>query len=532
MYLYRRTRRTNEMSAWQPWPRAFNQHRMAFGGLLENLEPPPPRRNLRVRPYVVSQTERTLPDNFSRPRASIGGEGTWAITPNTVFDATVNTDFAQADVDRQVVNLSRFSVFFPENRQFFLEGASLFQTGSPTSFRIEPFFSRRIGLSGTGAPVPIKAGGRLVHRDARGSIAGMLVHQAHDESNAPATFAVGRFSRNFGKVSNVGLLGATRFDHHTATSDSRMSGVVAIDGFTRLGTSSSLNGMASMTLPDSAGHRGYAGHYYIQRSTSTLYAGLLGAATSRYYTPTTGFVSGNDVLYTSPALIGDWRPSWRPRTMRGFKPALIVNLTHEASTLALQQSYLETYVDFVFNNGALFYPDVQRHGQRLATAFSPVRGVVIPAGNYTYNRGVLYVTSNSGAVVSASMLLSTGGFYDRSLDAVTTTIRTSPNAHLVGAVSHTYNRFHGKGQEAHNHLLVPEVRIAVNPRVQASAFYQLNSDAQRGTLNARFSWEFSPLSYFFVVWNERRDIGDLGRSPDATPPSQQLVAKFTWLRQF
>jgi len=115
---------------------------------------------------------------------------------------------------------------------------------------------------------------------------------------------------------------------------------------------------------------------------------------------------------------------------------------------------------------------------------------------------------------------------------VSTSIRTSPNAHFVAAIAHTYNRFYGKGPEAHTHLLVPEMRIALNPRIQAAAFYQLNSDAQRGVLNARFSWEFSPLSNFFVVWNERRDIGDLARNPNSTPTAQRLVAKFTWLRQF
>jgi len=529
---YRSARRTNETSGWQPWPRAFSQHRMAFGGLLENLEPPPPRRNVRLRPYVVSQTRRSAPDNFASPRTSLGGEGTWAITPNTVFDATVNTDFAQADVDRQVVNLSRFSVFFPERRQFFLENASVFETGSPSGFEIEPFFSRRIGLSDAGSPVAIKGGGRVVHRDAGGSLAAMVVHQGGDANDPSATFGVGRFSRNVGKVGNIGLLAVGRHDSPNGVTASRNSGVAALDGFTRFGTSASLNGMVSMTSADSAGHRGYAGHYYLQRTTSSLYAGLVGGATSKSYNPTTGFVSGTDLLFTSPALIGDWRPGWRPRFIRNFKPALVANVTHVASTLGLQQSFLETYVDVIFQNGALLYPDVQRHGQHLASSFSPVRGVVIRAGNYTYTRGVFFASSNSGAPVSATIVASTGGFYDRSLDAVSTTIRSSPNAHFTGAIAHTYNRFHGNGSEAHNHLLIPEMRIAFNPRVQATAFYQLNSDAQRGVLNARFSWEFSPLSYFFLVWNERRDIGDLARSPATTPTAQQLVAKFTWLRQF
>jgi hypothetical protein len=95
----------------------------------------------------------------------------WAINTNTIFDLTINTDFAQADADRQVNNVSRFSVFFPERRQFFLENASLFGVGisrnpdeSGGNMRIQPFFSRRIGLDDKGNPIPIEIGGRIVYR--------------------------------------------------------------------------------------------------------------------------------------------------------------------------------------------------------------------------------------------------------------------------------------------------------------------------------------------------------------------------------
>ena len=86
----------------------------------------------------------------------MGGDVKWALTPNTVLDATFNTDFAEADVDRQVINLTRFSVFFPEQRPFFLENASLFSAGLEREVR--PFFSRRIGLDDDGTPIPIDAG--------------------------------------------------------------------------------------------------------------------------------------------------------------------------------------------------------------------------------------------------------------------------------------------------------------------------------------------------------------------------------------
>lgn len=118
----RRSRRLGEQSSWSPYPRAYNPYRMPYAGLLKGIEPPAPSVNLRVQPYLLTNFNRQfengklVSEQFS---PKIGGEIKWAITPHTVLDLTFNTDFAQADVDRQVQNLTRFSVLFPERRQFF-----------------------------------------------------------------------------------------------------------------------------------------------------------------------------------------------------------------------------------------------------------------------------------------------------------------------------------------------------------------------------------------------------------------------------
>lgn len=169
---YRIARRENELSAWSPWPRQFTAYRVPYFGTLEGLVPPGSSSNIRVRPYVVGETVKSGADPAPLGDGAVkaGGEVIWSPTSSSVLEATINTDFAQADVDRQVVNLRLFSVFFPERRQFFLENANLFDvglSGSESGFIVQPFFSRRIGLDPAGAAIPIQAGLRYVARATR-----------------------------------------------------------------------------------------------------------------------------------------------------------------------------------------------------------------------------------------------------------------------------------------------------------------------------------------------------------------------------
>jgi hypothetical protein len=195
---------------------------------------------------------------------------------------------------------------------------------------------------------------------------------------------------------------------------------------------------------------------------------------------------------------------------------------------------VQSYVDIAFNSGALIYPYVERNLQRPTAAFPLVRGVTVPVGEQDFTRAGLYVRSNESARVSAVANLSTGGFYGGSLQRAVTSARWLPDPHASFAVAYELNRLRGVGApaaDATTHLLAPEMRLALNPRVQLTAFYQYNSDAERGTLNARFSWEFAPLSYLYVVVNDRRTTRSPSLGSVAGLPADQLLVKFVYLWQ-
>src|SRR5687768_9972427 len=207
----RNIRRKNEQVFLSPVPRGYELQRVSVAGKLNGLSLPA-RRDLKLLPYVsgaVSDDQTLGTDTVSRT-GDVGLDVKWGVRADLTLDLTLNTDFAQVEADEQQVNLTRFPLFFPEKRPFFLENAQLFELGQPRS--IDLFFSRRIGLSTAGEPIDIVAGGRLSGKLA-GYNVGLLnmqtdaaVHSRTGQTLAPSNnFTVLRVQREMGR-SNVGAM--------------------------------------------------------------------------------------------------------------------------------------------------------------------------------------------------------------------------------------------------------------------------------------------------------------------------------------
>lgn len=521
---HRIARRTNEMSAWVPWPRAMNAYRMDFSGWIDGLAPPPPRTALAVRPYVTGSRSR-VGDQTQR-LGDVGGEVLWQPTPATIVEGTVNTDFAQADVDRQVVNLRRFSVFFPEQRQFFLDTATLFDVGTSADLVVRPFFSRRIGLGPGGVPLPLDGGVRAVHAGVSGAAGAMLLHQGASGAAPASTFFVGRASRNLGGASRVGGLVTARRDVEDGAATASVTG--AVDGLWRITPNWTLEGMGSLTRAEASG-TGWAGYGKIERRTSQLTLSWLEALVTERYAPASGFVSRTNVVMHAPSVLYDWRPTWLPRRVRNLNLFAHAFIYQDLGSGVLEESFSEAWVDVYGQRGSLFYPDLQHFSQRVGTTFEPVPGVTIQPGRYSYWRPNVYYGSDRSRRVWGGVRLHTGGYYDRSLDQVEFDLFLSPSPRVAFGLNADVNRFRGGGAATVvSRLIAPELRLAWNPRVQLTAFYQYNDAARQGTLNARLSWEFRPLSFLYVVLNDARDVD---RPALPGPSRQQLLVKLVYFGQ-
>jgi len=538
---FRRSRRDNEISAWGDWPRALDASRLEFGGSLGNLRPPASGADLRIRPYI-SGSDRAPRGGSATPdvtRGQVGGEVLWAPTPNALVEATVNTDFAQADVDNEVVNLSRFSVFFPERRQFFLEGASLFDVvptggivarfGASDDLQVRPFFSRQIGLSPEGAVIPVRGGVRFVRQASSGSLGALVMHQGGGSTDA-STFGVMRVSRAIPNRGRFGAMLAARHDQPVRGAASSTGFVGAADGFVRFNNTTSASGM--LTASGGTGDRdpGMAASGTLTYQTSTFAANLTETLVTADFDPATGFVSRANVFLHQPTLAYDWRPRWKPAAIRRFYPFVKSNIYTDPDLGALQESSTEAYVDVLFENGALVYPDIFFITQNLRQPFSPIPGVNIPAGRYQFWRPNLSIGTDQSRKVSVETRAYTGRFYDRSLDELTVSANLIPDPRIGLQLSHGINRFRdnpGGEEEFTTHLFRGILRTAINPRVLLTSTYQYNSARGRSSLNARFSWEYRPLSFLYVVLNDATAAGPNGVR--FTTAGRELLVKLVYL---
>ncbi len=533
----RNRRLTNEISAFSPYPRSFNFTRMAYAGVLKNLQPPPPKTNIRVQPYVLASFDRYK--NFpvgtdpAQNNFGVGGDIKWAINPNNILDLTFNTDFAQADADRQVNNVTRFSVFFPERRQFFLENASLFGAGvgpsedlSGGTMRIQPFFSRRIGLDDAGNPIPLDAGGRYVYRSLKRNFGALIMRQRKNDITPGTNFFVGRYSENIGRQSRLGGLLTVK------NNDNGTNVVAALDGFFRLGESHSVNSMLIRSSNNKGGKDGFAGYaqyYYTSNQFKIWWTQTL---VTKDFDPALGFVSRSDVVGTTPGIFWYYRGNKLPfkKWIRAFEPGLMTEFYHQASTGKLVERQININpIWFNFQDGGYFGYLVNPTFQRLTEPFAPL-GIVISEGKYNYVRHQFYYSSDPSKIIGLSASVEFGTYFNGHLNSGSFSLRFSPIPHF--SLTGQLNRNHFKKVGDNLETITADLwsitgRLALNPRLQLIGFYQLNSINDAGNYNIRLSWEYQPLSYVYVVFNHRGfDNAALKRQTE-----DHTIVKLSYLRQ-
>jgi hypothetical protein len=526
-------RRLNETTGWSPWPRAYTPYRMTYAGRLVGIEPPPPSTNVRLQPYAVASDRRGTDENGG---VEVGGDIKWAINPGTVLDVTVNTDFAQADADRQVVNLTRFSVLFPEQRPFFMESANLFSAGLERSVR--PFFSRRIGLADDGTPIAIHGGVRLTHRNGRRSAGALLVRQAGNGAFASTTFGVGRFVQNVGRAGRVGALLTTRFDEGRAGVPSATNTVATLDTYLRPAPHLFVRGMLSGSTTAGAGGDGMAASLDFTHLGNRVTGGWLGEYIGPDYLPAAGFLSRSDLIRSNPGVTFDLRPRWKPPFVRRFVFHTSANVFHRASDGQFQEAqWFVPLLGAYFSDSGWFLTYVVPNWQTLDLPFSPLPGLQVEPGRYQYNRFLLSTSTDTSRHLVLRGDFETGPFYDGTSQVVTLAAVATPSPRASLMMSYTLSALHDIGRDrasSTTHLIAPTLRLAFDPNLQLTLFYQRNTAAQLSTWNARLSWEFRPLSFLYLVYNERAPLmtpSGLFTTMPGMPTDRQLILKITFNKQ-
>ncbi len=527
----RNIRSLNEFSSSPAVPRSVTVYRMEYEAILEGLYTPPPSTNIQINPYTLGDFQYVDDggDTNTEIEPKIGGDIKWGINSNTILDLTFNTDFAQAEADAQVVNLNRFSVFFPERRQFFLENSDLFNPSITTWIR--PFFSRRIGLGNNGSPIPIDAGARFVNQDSKYQLGALVIRQRSIDNSPASNFGVFRYTQNVSGQSRLGGMFTYRNDERINSTSARNNSTYTIDGFHRFNQSFSVQGMLSASYDDIT-KDGLGGQFLISFTNNLMYIGLL-EYYNRNYNPGVGLEILNDnYIMTSPAIDFDFRPNWLPSFIRSYEPGMYAYIFHSS----VDGSHLFSYgglnaIDFNFHDGSNFSFTIEPNRQDLETSFFPV-GIEVAPGSYNYIRYYLRASTNPSARISGGINTSFGTFYDGNLERYTFSARLAPIPHIEFEGSYQLTRIHDLGiaqQDEETHLFMLGPKLAVNPRLLFSGLYQYNSASDLHAVNARISWEFLPLSFVYLVLNSSL-IDD--EDPLQRLNQQQYIAKVSYVHQF
>ncbi|MEL6811352.1 MAG: DUF5916 domain-containing protein [Bacteroidota bacterium] len=535
MTLVRYARRDIEVSTFPAIPQSFTPYRMTYAAKLTGIEVPPPSANIRIEPYALYQyDESTEGDNITNTESDpkVGFDAKWALNPKTVLDLTVNTDFAQADVDRAVNNLERFNIFFPERRQFFLENSGIWAGGLQQAIR--PFFSRRIGLQGefNAIPAAIDVGGRFTQRTEKNAIAGLFVRQRETENSAAANFGVLRYLKNYGRENNVGIMVTHRLDenYNELELESNNNTTITVDGQIRPTSQLDIQYILSTSIDEQTGETGYAARLFAGLDTNDYYMGWVSEYIDDNYNPRMGFVRQSNLVSHNPGGYYIWRPKnidW----IRRWDPGVFVTYNHDATDLSnFQQANLYIFPVYTwFKDNSFVEMSLIPTWQNINFNFAPL-GLEIEQGEYSYTRYIIRYNTDQSRKISGSIYYDFGDFYDGNRNTLNLGFRFAPvpQIALTGGYEHIdLNDIGIEEEDLATDLYTASLRLALNPRVQLSTFYQFNSFDDQGRWNVRFSWEYMPLSFIYLVFNDTQI--------DAFDPVQQqrqFISKITFLKQF
>ncbi len=435
-------------------------------------------------------------------------------------------------MDRQVNNISRFSVFFPERRQFFLENASLFGFGlAPIddivggSMIIQPFFSRKIGLDENVNPVPINAGLRFVHRSDKFNYGGIAIQQGLSDGVDFTNFGIGRFSANFSKQNRIGWLTTVKQDPEKTFQTH------AADAFIRITDVLSFSGMISTTTNSVDNTSGLAEYIQLYYRDNQYLAYWTQTYVNKNYDPAVGFVSRSNILSNSQGISRNIRSPKLPKWIRSLEPGVYTEVYHSLNTGDVTEGRVLFTPSWVgLQNGGAMGLYTEYGYQNLEETFSPL-GIDIEAGRYNFLRKGIFVNTDQSNKISLNGFYEVGPYFDGKLNWLMAGMKFAPIPHINFGVNLSRNEFKDLGIQKETktvNLIQIENRFAINPRVQLIGFYQRNTSNDLNSLNMRLSIEYKPLSFIYIVFNKSSYLGD-----DETEQSQsRLLSKISYIKQF
>ena len=543
----RNIRRKNEQVFWAPISKEYTLTRVSLAGTMTGIGAVNRGLDLRMTPYMLAGGRQ------ERATGTVAGGGLdgsgfndygldvkYGVASGLNLDLTLNTDFAQVEVDEQQVNLTRFPLFFPEKRDFFLENAGMFNVGTPGSGfgRVaDLFFTRRIGLSASGQPTPIIGGARLTGKVNRHNVAAMNITTG-SFGNAGDNFFVGRYSRDILARSKVGGIVIDKQAVGSvfapdAGGVSHYNRTFAADTTLAVHRNLTMTGFVAKTQTPGLTSGDMASYARATWLSPAFHVYTEFADLQENFNPEVGFVPRLGIRTSK--FHGEWNPRPGRFNIRMFDPMWNITYTTDQHNRLLTRR-IHNMIGTYFEDGSsvMFY--FNDHFEQLDIPF-PIRntGVTVPAGTYRFGEWVFSYQSDPSRRLYTRTRYSPQTFFDGTRTDIQATVGLRATSRVSAETIFNRSDVDLPWGDFVADLASLRLDLTLSPTVTLRSLSQYNSLTGELSNSIRFNWIYSPGSDIYIAYDEMR-LDDLfylnphvRRSPWGDIRNRQIAVKMTYL---
>jgi hypothetical protein len=527
----RSVRARRETVSWRGWSRDHVIAHVDQAGRLEGIRGIHRSGEIEVLPYVRGGVDDAPGATASRT-GDLGVDVNLNLTSGLKLNLTANTDFAEVEVDQNRINLTRFPIFFPEKRAFFLEGADRF--AFTLDWPVQIFYSRRIGLDPrtgvtirSGEKIPVLGGARLYGKAGRWDL-GLLSLWTDARGGVPTTnWSVARARREIGRQSSIGVIGATRAAAGSSNLVGGADAVYATSDFAGGHNFELAGAVAASDVSGQTERRNLAWRVTADYPNDAVDLFLGAAGVQRGFQADTGWDArnGNYRVYSS-ALWLKPRPRWPGVRQLRIKPLgfgwFVTDDTGERETVDMSTIPLGV----LFTSGDYLWTRLRREFDRVDEAFLVGGLLPVAPGEYWWNSATIAFESYGGRRWSVGEQFDTGDYYAGTRRSFTTDARYSVNRHLNLSAEYAWNRLEMTGARLVAHELGARIEYAFSPDLHLSLFTQFNNEDRELFTNLRLAWIPRIGSDVYLVFNQGYDTADSRWASTGSAAQAKVVWRF------
>ena len=513
--------KTNEISYWAPLPLGFNFSikRVSLAGKMNKVSLKKPG-NLKLLPYALTQLTNFSDKKDLKTNIDGGADLKYSITPSLTLDLTYNTDFAQAEVDKQQVNLDRFNLFYPEKRAFFLENAGQFSVGSPGE--IDLFFSRKIGISSNGSIVPIKGGGRLSGKVGNTNI-GLLsmITDASDQLNSKSNnYYVTRVNHNFNNSrSSIGAAFIGKTISKDLNELNYNNNVFAVDGIWGIGKKAKISGFVSKSSTPGINNNNHAFKFSANYDWNSWNIYAQYSEVGDGFKPEVGYLERSSFKKPSFLIFKTIRVNDNSKLLE-YRPHISGRYYYDLEgNIVTTYTHIDTH--WAWKSGFEVHTGYNIRKEWVSENFD-ISNLQIKTGEYNNSEFQFVLMTNKSKNLSFNSRSYFGTYFGGYKISNNASLNFRSGDKFSTAISINANNIKIKGEVLNAVISGLNLTYSFTPRMFLQSFIQYNNVSNLFSVNTRFGLLNDANTGLFIVFNILKDSDIIDEINN-----QQITIKYT-----